>query len=98
MTSYMTLSKPGGIATFNANDGFVEAIVRGYRHGFLNGDDYRAILRCENLADVKLNLQETDYGNFMADVAEVTPAILREKATEKLLNEFMYLRSESGKI
>eukprot|EP00515_Schizochytrium_aggregatum_P001195 CAMPEP_0202044334 /NCGR_PEP_ID=MMETSP0962-20130828/31653_1 /ASSEMBLY_ACC=CAM_ASM_000488 /TAXON_ID=4773 /ORGANISM="Schizochytrium aggregatum, Strain ATCC28209" /LENGTH=375 /DNA_ID=CAMNT_0048608839 /DNA_START=161 /DNA_END=1288 /DNA_ORIENTATION=- len=75
------------------HDGFAEALVRGFRLGFLSENDYRSILQCENLSDVKLNLQESDYGSFLADVNEVTPSIVREKALEKLVAEFKYLRS-----
>lgn len=89
------LTKPGGIMTFNNHDGFIEAIVRGYRLGFLTDVEYRSILQCESLDDVKLNLQPTDYGSFLQGVSELTPSIFREKATEKMVNEFKYLRMES---
>mmetsp|Transcript_13226 Transcript_13226/g.21498 ORF Transcript_13226/g.21498 Transcript_13226/m.21498 type:complete len:391 (+) Transcript_13226:170-1342(+) len=82
----------GGMATFNNTDGFVEALLRGYRLGFLTDIDYRSIWQCESLGDVKLNLQETDYGNFLADVPQVSPSVIREKAMEKLVLEFEYLR------
>ncbi|CAK9055891.1 V-type proton ATPase subunit d (V-ATPase subunit d) (DVA41) (V-ATPase 41 kDa accessory protein) (Vacuolar proton pump subunit d) [Durusdinium trenchii] len=88
-------SKPGGLTTFNIKDGFVEALLRGYKLGFLKDVDYRSILQCDNLSDVKLNLQETDYGNFCAEVQQVSPSIIREKAMEKLVAEFEYLRSQA---
>ena len=34
---------------FNVNDGFAEAIVRGYRSAFLTQDDYRRIGASDNL-------------------------------------------------
>ena len=94
---YETLTKPGGLATFNNHHGYTEAILRGYRLGFLKDEGYRNVLQCETLDDVRLNLQETDYGNFLSDATQVTPSIIREKATEKMVNEFEYLRVESGK-
>ena len=74
----------GGITTFNIQNGFVEALVRGYRSGFLLDGDYHRIVQCETLEgeecasafvqsphpcwiDIKLNLQETDYGQFLGN-------------------------------
>lgn len=98
----------GGIASFNIQHGYVEALVRGFRSGFLDDVDYHHLTQCESLegafacrescdalahdsgifavirsphcdradllgdcvyvcADVKLNLQETDYDQFLAD-------------------------------
>ena len=50
----------GGLSTFNIADGFCEALVRGYRSGFLKDEDYAAVCGSETLEDVKLYLQETD--------------------------------------
>ncbi|GBG27173.1 V-type proton ATPase subunit d [Hondaea fermentalgiana] len=88
--------RPGGLATFNIQDGFNEALLRGLQLGFLSDADYRSILQCENLADVKLNLQETDYGAYVGDVAQISPSIVREKALEKLVNEFNLLRANAN--
>lgn len=85
----------GGITTFNIHYGFAEALVRGYRSGFLTEADYHRIVQCETLEDIKLNLQETDYGQFLGNEATVTPALVEEKATEKLVNEFKFLRANS---
>jgi len=85
----------GDMSTFNMHHGFIEAILRGYRLGFLNDSDYRSILQCDNIGDVKLNLQETDYGNFLADVPQVTPSAIRTNALNKLVVEFEYLRAEA---
>lgn len=86
----------GGIAAFNVQHGYVEALVRGLRSGFLDDVDYHHLTQCESLegqraiflslavlsravpgahsrrsfstrTDVKLNLQETDYDQFLAD-------------------------------
>lgn len=99
----------GGIASFNIQHGYVEALVRGFRSGFLDDVDYHHLTQCESLegafahtrdatclltavgsldrfsviellvltclvcawrmlcVDVKLNLQETDYDQFLAD-------------------------------
>lgn len=89
-------NNPGGLATFNINNGFVEALVRGYRSGFLADNDYHHIVQCETLEDIKLNLQETDYGHFLGSEAMVTPALVEEKATQKLVTEFKFIRSQAS--
>jgi hypothetical protein len=67
----------GGMATFNMHHGFAEALVRGLRSGFLGDSDYHHLTQCETLEDVKMNLQETDYDQFLADAVAVTPAIIQ---------------------
>lgn len=47
--------------------------------------DYNNLCQCESLEDVKLNLQETDYDQFLAQENKVTPAALQDKATKKLV-------------
>lgn len=42
-----------------------------------------------------MNLQETDYGQMLADVPQVSPAIIEAKALSKLVTEVIYLRSTS---
>lgn len=51
----------------------------------LPSQDYNNLCQCESLEDVKLNLQETDYDQFLAQENKVTPAALQDKATKKLV-------------
>ena len=37
------------MALFNVNDGFAEAVVRGYRSAFLSSEDYRRLGASDNL-------------------------------------------------
>ena len=67
----------GGMTTFNMQHGFTEAMVRGYRSGFLKDSDYHHLTQCETLDDVKMNLAETDYDQFLADAVAVTPAVIQ---------------------
>lgn len=53
--------------SFNIKDGFLEAIVRGYKAGLLSAVDYNNLCQCETLDDIKLQLSGTDYGNFLAN-------------------------------
>lgn len=85
----------GGLATFNVQHGFIEALVRGMRCSFLADADYHHITQCETLEDVKLNLSETDYADAVADMANLNPADLQSAAIEKLVAEFKYLRSQA---
>lgn len=39
----------GGIASFNIQHGYVEALVRGFRSGFLDDVDYHHLTQCESL-------------------------------------------------
>ncbi|ETV84131.1 hypothetical protein H257_03436 [Aphanomyces astaci] len=86
----------GGLSTFNIQHGFVEALVRGYRSGFLDDVDYHHLTQCETLEDIKLNLQETDYDQFLQDVsAGVTPTVIQAATTKKFADEFVFLRSQA---
>jgi V-type H+-transporting ATPase subunit d len=85
----------GGMDTFNMNHGFVEALVRGYKSGFLKDTDYHHMTQCDALEDVKMNLQETDYDTFLNADAVITPAIIEQRALTKLVNEFLYFRSNA---
>lgn len=81
-----------GMATFNMAHGFVEALVRGYRSGFLKDSDYHHLTQCEALEDVKLNLQETDYDVFLNAETNISPAIIEANALKKMVTEFFYFR------
>ncbi|GLD98433.1 hypothetical protein PINS_up007130 [Pythium insidiosum] len=39
----------GDISSFNIQHGFVEALVRGFRSGFLDDVDYHHLTQCETL-------------------------------------------------
>ena len=39
----------GGLATFNIQHGFVEAIIRGLRSGFLKDETYHHLTQCDTL-------------------------------------------------
>lgn len=57
--------------------------------------EFHHISQCDSIEDVKLNLQETDYGNFLQNESLVSPSVIRDKALEKLVLEFEYLRSQA---
>jgi V-type H+-transporting ATPase subunit d len=86
----------GGLATFNIQDGFVEGLVRGYRSTFLGRVDYHHLTQCDTLDDLKMNLQETDYDHFLGnETADVSPAMIQDRATMKMVKEFQFLRANA---
>lgn len=45
----MASAAHGGMLSFNMNDGFCDAVVRGMRSGFLAEDEYHHLVRCETI-------------------------------------------------
>lgn len=87
----------GDITTFNIDHGYVEGLVRGFRSAFLDDVDYHHLTQCESLEDVKLNLQETDYDQFLADESgAVSPTLIQAGTTNKLVQEFLFLRAQAS--
>ena len=83
-------------AFFNSEGGYLEGIVRGYKSRILTSQNYLNLSQCENLDDFKLQLQATDYGNFLQNEASpIQTSTIMEKARDKLVQEFMYLRANS---
>ena len=82
--------------TFNAHYGFAEALVRGYRSGFLTAEDYKKLGTCESLEDIRSALEDTDYGSFLQDEPAplLVPRIV-QKCKEKLADEFFFLKCQA---
>jgi V-type H+-transporting ATPase subunit d len=49
---------------FNVDDGYAEAICRSLRKGFLRDENYTQLKSCQNLAEFKLVLEDSDYGSY----------------------------------
>lgn len=82
--------------TFNANDGYLEALLRGYRSGILSNTDYSNLTQCDALEDMRLHLAQTDYGDFLAnEPSPIHTTTIAEKCTQKLVNEFNHMRSQA---
>ncbi len=56
----------GDLTTFNAEHGYLEALVRGFRTGFLREYEYRQLTQCDVLDDVKVTLGDTDYNTTLS--------------------------------
>jgi len=82
--------------TFNLDAGYLEGLCRGFKGGILKQADYLNLIQCETLEDLKLHLQSTDYGSFLANEASpLTVSVIDEKLKEKLVIEFQHLRNQS---
>eukprot|EP00887_Chlorella_sp_A99_P000552 scaffold17.g552.t1 len=82
---------------FNVKDGFLEAVVRGYKQGLLTAADYNNLCQCESLDDIKLYLTGTDYGPFVADEASpLHTTTIVDCCTRKLVADWKYLRENAG--
>ncbi|EFX05458.1 vacuolar ATP synthase subunit d [Grosmannia clavigera kw1407] len=81
---------------FNANNGYIEGIVRGYRNGLLTNANYTNMTQCENIDDLKLQLGPA-YGDFLASLPpNPSTSSLAAKTTDKLVSEFRYVRANAS--
>jgi hypothetical protein len=85
----------GGLMSFNADYGYIEAILRGFRSGFIKSFEYRQLCQCESLDDIKLTLGDTDYLNVLQNQAKLTPEIVLKKCEDKFINEFNFLQAQA---
>jgi len=83
------------LAGFNINHGFVEAVVRGLRCGYLEQEDYSRLKTSDSLEDLRSALEETDYGNFLQDEEKLHVSTISKKCYEKLADEFKYVKAQS---
>ncbi|CAO2610130.1 V-type proton ATPase subunit d 1 [Lemmus lemmus] len=81
---------------FNVDNGYLEGLVRGLKAGVLSQADYLNLVQCETLEDLKLHLQSTDYGNFLANEASpLTVSVIDDKLKEKMVVEFRHMRNHA---
>jgi len=90
------ISSTGSMLTHNLNDGYLEALLRGYISGILTRIDYNNLTQCETLEDMKLHLASTDYGDFLAnEPSPIHTTTISEKCTQKMVKEFQHLRVQA---
>ena len=95
---------------YNRDDGFAEAFLRGLRSTFLSDLEYANLKEGgqrggagagageatkEDFEDLRLTLQETDYGNFLAAEPALDPKLIATRATGKWVKEFQYIRASA---
>ncbi len=85
---------------FNVDDGFLEAIARGYRGRILTKDDYQSLIQADTLDDLKMHLSsgDFDYGDFLEDLqGENLDTKALEKALKRaLVDEFHFVRAQAN--
>ncbi|XP_065572367.1 V-type proton ATPase subunit d 1 isoform X2 [Artemia franciscana] len=81
---------------FNVDNGYLEGLCRGFKCGILKQADYLNLVQCETLDDLKLHLQSTDYGSFLAnEPSPLAVSTIDDKLREKLVIEFQHLRNHA---
>lgn len=85
--------------TGNMDDGFAEALIRGFKTTFLSDTEYQNMMECESVEDLVLIFQETDYGNFLAKEDDPSAAPdwrdVEPRARAKAAEEFLWVRSHA---
>jgi len=94
-TAVRKFYSPGSLMSFNMEHGFTEALLRGFKSGFLKEVEYRQLCQCDNLDDVKLTLGDTDYCNVLQNQNKLTPEIILNKCRTKNIKEFEFIRSQA---
>lgn len=81
---------------FNVDSGYLEGLVRGFRSGILSRPDYINLVQCETIEDLKVQLQATDYGNFLQNEPSPIPvSLIDDKLRQHLVVEFQHMRNQS---
>lgn len=81
---------------FNVDNGYLEGLVRGFKCGIIKQTDYHNLVQCETLEDLKLHLQSTDYGNFLANEASpLSVSVIDDKLRERIVSEFQHIRNHA---
>ena len=86
------------MGTFNIDDGFPEAAVRALSKGFLREEQYSNLIACNNLAEFKLILDETDYGKYILqnDGGPLDVNQLKRNMYRKLRDEIEYMMGQAS--
>lgn len=96
-----------GFTLWNMEDGFVDGLLRGWRSTFLSDTEYANLkeggkrggagagLAKEDFEDMRLALQETDYGTFLAAEPALDPKLIGLRATAKWVREMRYARASA---
>ena len=84
---------------FNINDGFLEALLKGFKNDLLKKEDYIHLTQCDNLDDLKVHLQSSSgFASVLANEASpIDVMTIEDRLREKLVSEFNYLRVNSVK-
>ena len=81
---------------FNVNDGYSEALLRGFRKSILGEQQYTALRNTTNLKDFKSVLIDTDYSDYVKDYNETDTSALKMLLKKKLADEIDQVQSVAG--
>ena len=92
----------GGMASFNIEDGGLEAYCRNLRKTFLTTANYETISKVPansqaGLSALRKALEATDYSDFLNDYddSELEPKRFMRRLKEKIAHEFHFMRSQA---
>jgi vacuolar-type H+-ATPase subunit C/Vma6 len=84
------------MATFGIDDGYVEAICRSLRKGFIRDETYLQLKACSNLQEFRLVLEDTDYAKYIeAEGNPIEIVALKNRCKEKLMTEIQHMLGQS---
>ena len=81
---------------FNVDDGYSEALLRGFRKSILGDQQYTALRNTTNLKDFKSVLIDTDYSDYVKDYTETDTSALKMLLKKKLADEIDQVQSVAG--
>ena len=81
---------------FNVDDGYSEALLRGFRKSILGEQQYTALRNTTNLKDFKSVLIDTDYSDYVKDYSETDTSALKMLLKKKLADEIDQVQSVAG--
>ena len=80
--------------TFNASDGYLEAIMRGLRASILTAAEYNNLMQCETTEDIRMTLNGTDYAPYLQnEPVPLQTTALVTRLTERIVTDFESIRS-----
>lgn len=84
------------MATFGIDDGYVEAICRSLRKGFLREETYLQLKACSSLQEFRLVLEDTDYAPYIVNEGNPIEIVaLKNRCKEKLMTEIQHMIGQS---
>jgi len=82
---------------FNCHHGYLEGVCRGMKNELLTANDYSNLTNCKTLEDLKLNLEDTCYGSYLANISEpIVVAKIEASLKDKLVQDFQYLHNQAS--
>ena len=81
---------------FNVDDGYTEALLRGFRKSNIGEQQYAALRNTSNLKDFKSVLIDTDYSDYVKDYTETDTSALKMLLKKKLADEIDQVQSVAG--